>query len=722
VGSDLPSWLSIDPSTGVITATPGEDDLGHYAFRVAVSDGSVTVESEAMEIGVFIPLADVRQAVVDTENLGVTIPHTLISDTPVESVLSKANDYRVIQDSNGDWHILQFYMENYGGFNEVISINTGTGNIVHHKLDEHIQNMHSPTSLIHDGKLYFAQWKYGNSITINVYDPDTQTFSFNPYTIPDTIAGEYKPMSLNMDGNIYLGGIWEPTWGGATAVSLNPSTGIVTDYGQFDDNSAFVNFIAADTTHVYAGTGNPARVVARNKTTGAESILATSNSTSYGACRVYPATNGAIGYTKQSDGTVEYFYLYNGQKYGSYTSESEMQLATAPWGGTGYTEVAQNPSMNYPEIDNTAAILGSKSNTMWFRPYERIGDTGATAEEAGWQSFNYNVDVYPIDIRKFIALENGNIFGTGKDYSGWFMSDGVTSNFLGRAHISPYAIVEHSNGNIYFSGYPSGTTWEYNPAQPWTQKNADVYTPLSPMPNFDDQSLNPRFIGYTKTYTGTSKNHVAIEAQNGLVYIVGERERLEGEGGTLSWYNPVTGEMDGIWEIFSNYKTEIMTSTHDGRYLIISGDPVTDTILGKPKPTVARFFVFDTKNNTIINTIDQDFSTPASIVGVGNYVYGHITGPDNSTWTEHRIFKMDPLIGTKVWEKSFQAQGYSSISYDGLLWFTLGKNILVKMTLEGNLEIMDMVDGGLDLIHNNVIYVGDKTLKSISMKEFIRRE
>ncbi|MDQ8205091.1 putative Ig domain-containing protein [Pelagicoccus sp. SDUM812003] len=45
-GSDLPDWLSITPSTGVLSGTPSANDVGAVLIRVTASDGELSAEDE----------------------------------------------------------------------------------------------------------------------------------------------------------------------------------------------------------------------------------------------------------------------------------------------------------------------------------------------------------------------------------------------------------------------------------------------------------------------------------------------------------------------------------------------------------------------------------------------------------------------------------------------------------------------------------------------------
>jgi VCBS repeat-containing protein len=55
-GSALPAWLSIDPASGVLSGTPDNAQVGNYALKITVSDGSASVSGEftlTVEINLF---------------------------------------------------------------------------------------------------------------------------------------------------------------------------------------------------------------------------------------------------------------------------------------------------------------------------------------------------------------------------------------------------------------------------------------------------------------------------------------------------------------------------------------------------------------------------------------------------------------------------------------------------------------------------------------------
>ncbi len=94
-----------------------------------------------------------------------------------------------------------------------------------------------------------------------------------------------------------------------------------------------------------------------------------------------------------------------------------------------------------------------------------------TPEELGWKSIRLQrVPTYPHRINPLSLLPDGRLCGTGDDYVGSFLFDprDDKTTYLGpRTGLAPYTTIV-CGGKLYFSGYPGGPLFVYNPARPWT--------------------------------------------------------------------------------------------------------------------------------------------------------------------------------------------------------------------------------------------------------------
>jgi hypothetical protein len=91
--ANLPPWASIDPDTGRISGTPGENDVGVYeAITIAVADGARTTTSEPFSITVS------AQAAQGYAALRWEVPAAKVDGSPLDDLAG----YRILYGRSAD--------------------------------------------------------------------------------------------------------------------------------------------------------------------------------------------------------------------------------------------------------------------------------------------------------------------------------------------------------------------------------------------------------------------------------------------------------------------------------------------------------------------------------------------------------------------------------------------------------------------------------------------
>jgi hypothetical protein len=94
--NNLPPWASMDPNTGRITGTPGENDLGEYeSITIVVADASGRTESDPFTITV---IADLASAGTGIASLRWETPPSKVDGSPLDDLAG----YRILYGRTAD--------------------------------------------------------------------------------------------------------------------------------------------------------------------------------------------------------------------------------------------------------------------------------------------------------------------------------------------------------------------------------------------------------------------------------------------------------------------------------------------------------------------------------------------------------------------------------------------------------------------------------------------
>ncbi|MHC4872032.1 MAG: NHL repeat-containing protein [Planctomycetota bacterium] len=183
-----------------------------------------------------------------------------------------------------------------------------------------------------------------------------------------------------------------------------------------------------------------------------------------------------------------------------------------------------------------------------------------------------------INIESLIALQDGTLFGNCKQYNGFFRYNPKTKkcSYYGKHGPSgpKYGLID---AKLYFSGYPTASTYCYDPAKPWAITDEDVTS----------KTNNPYRIGYFGTSSGAHFSYYLLPADNERIYFGGRRER-KSTGTGLGWYDLKTEKFFGRKDILKDRKPRGMVLLPKLKRIIVSGE-----LYDKTKSDEAKLVVFD---------------------------------------------------------------------------------------------------------------------------------
>lgn len=431
-----------------------------------------------------------------------------------------------------------------------------------------------------DGTLFGAQ-PDTNTGAINIYRYDADRNRVELFkTVPD-MGGERTNTALSPNGWIYGTGTWlgEADKGHkASAYGFNPATGEVRSYGAVGpriDGPGYGYTMGCDDTHLYVACGQiPWYLVAVNLETGEQTVLAKAPEGGYQMrMSISPRYGGAEAFVQQSDdGPRQQYWLYHGK---AIPKEGD----TPPWGDL---KAPRPESVPAPQIDLDDTYPDANDHaTLWWR---------ATAQDT-WQPLDIEgVEKHPLKNHRLALLDDGRLWGTADGYKGRFLYDPKIGRLtqLGDGAASIYAVTV-DKGTVYWSGYPSGPIYAFDPNKPWTvNKGGPPGTPAA-----RDEDRNPRLLhsgDEVTRKTRVKKMLSAAVAGDGKVYFGGKGMR-DYIGGSLSWHDPATGKLGGLWEPFKERSIGYITTAANGRYVLAS-------------TTAKIVFIFDTQTGQVIRSFE----------------------------------------------------------------------------------------------------------------------
>jgi len=622
------------------------------------------------------------------------------------------------------WDLLQIYFPQYGGPNTIVAIDLGSGEVKQVQT-ERGWNFHlCPSVVAPNGKLFISILNSRLQQKICIYDPATNELTLDAVAMPEEVLGETHPLVLGTDGKLYA--IGQHPSRTATAAQIDPDTLKVTSYGPIgpshEPNSCWGYSGAADDRFVYIASGKiPWYLVAYDRQTGASKTLV-ETATVGGYVGVSQRADGCVGSASgivNTGGVKQNYWLHEGR---AIPVESPQQAP--PWPAReARTEGPARPEVNMglavPDIEGWAEIWVRTAEAKAAVPAGTPPD--APPEQLGWRRFRFQVPLYPHSIYRLIELPDGRLFGTAGAYEGNFVYDPRTGahQHLGKIQLSHYATAL-SGGKIYMSGYPSSPLYVYDPAQPWT---AGTFVRGRVIQD-DHPEANPRMLLRMgeKRLAGTHKMYAAATGAGGKVYFGGTWVR-DGACGGIAWYDPQTGQAQGMWEPLSNYQVTHMAAADEGRIVVISTRRVDDSVLGKPKPEQGALWLLDTRTGQLTGKFEPVPLAKGSgpIVAVGDSrVVGWTENPQDAKASilyavdvkaSRLLYRQDLPFPLPVAIGSNQQESWDfRLGPDGRVW-TFIDGVLVQIEpTDGTIQVVGRPSGpGRLAFAGDRFYIGGTT-------------
>ncbi|UCD38681.1 MAG: hypothetical protein JSW54_04165, partial [Fidelibacterota bacterium] len=460
------------------------------------------------------------------------------------------------------YDILQWYRKAYRKSTRVYIADLGTGEVKKQTFEEEEGRIRMEMGFgwwgvfAPDGKLYganpdWSKWDSGGAMNVYQYDPGKNEVKL--FKVIPGCGGERNPMALSPNGWIYGAGTYlgedADSKRKAAAFGFEPKTGQVRNYGAVGpriNGTGYGYSMGVCDTHIYVACGQiPWYLVAIDIETGKQEVLLEAPEGGYHMrMNISPRYGGAIAYVQKSDeAPKEHYWLYHGKAIPKTGDQPPWPSLESP-----SDKAAPRPELHtgqaYPDSDDVA--------TIWYRlPEDKANTTelaldGADPESLGWKSVRLEgVQKHPLKLHRLINLPDGRLFGTAQAYKGRFLFDPNTREIteLGDGGASPYAFVPYKD-RLYWSGYPSAPIFVFDLNKPWTLNKGG--TPDSRPP----EVTNPYYVGdqfdaYKKTRV--KKMFSGVLAGDGRIYFGGKGQR-DYHGGGLSWVDPETHEIGGMWK------------------------------------------------------------------------------------------------------------------------------------------------------------------------------
>jgi len=592
------------------------------------------------------------------------------------------------------WDVLQWYYKTYYGPTWLYAIDLGTGEVKKQRFPDRHQIHLAGQTLAPDGKYYIVTpvWGRGGGMDLFVYDPATNTLEERGRIVPD-LVGERRDLIVGPDGRLYgTGNYVNPPKAGAYV--YDPKTRQVRNYGPIGPshapNACWGYYLGVCDTHIYVASGKiPWYLVAVNIETGEDKVLL--EAPAVGIIQIRQRFPGAVAEVRQEEGGPrKEYWLYRGQAIPKVEDKPPWPPKESP--------VPKPPPR--PELYTGETYPDAQGNAkLWYRLPEdaarlaKIASPGVKPEDLGWKCVHLSgIETYPLPLHRLVLLPNGKIFGRAFGYLGNFLFDPATgqSEFLGDGGGETYTYLLHE-GKLWWSGYPSGPVYVYDPAKPWTIGKSGP--PGHAAPTETDPASNPRLLGRLFDKTRAKLMRGSAAGADGRIYFGGMGLR-DYEGGSFGWVDPRTGEMGGFWRPLSGYRVYWLTAAAQGRYIVMSTRTGNDELNNNQKPPEAKIFVWDTLSQQIVREIvpvpRADRTGPLAEISGGGMQEVRLIGiaDDPETKGAGIIYGVDIRSGEVLFRKTvpyaltFPVGHQSSpisdyrLGPDGWIWTFLGKTLV----------------------------------------------
>jgi hypothetical protein len=489
------------------------------------------------------------------------------------------------------------------------------------------------------------------------------------------------------DGAVYIG---EAPKG--YVERYDPKDGTWENYGIIDDPGPpyyrYAYSLGADGRYVYIIVGtNPFYLVVYDRQTKTQTKFWKDQQIS--TCRVWKGWDGPWYACVTDANGVNRWYKFNG------SNPPELQSGPPLYGTKFYPPYEVDLSKSTPDNSNGGLVTvrwREKSFSTWKETSAQV-----------------RIDPYPI-MRLYADEENNKFFGFTPFYGPMFYYNPALkqTTILGRPQRSLYDALwwtsDTSEPRYFLAGYPSATM-EWDPALPF---NLGALSS-----NINDPTTNPHL--QTLPPEGTGKYHFHLaKGPDGFVY-VGEHHERDSDGGSLGWYDPVTGQKGGLRDPFLQYDVRDLLATKKG--VIFSGIGIQTGIDGK-------LFLIDAKSKQVVSSIvplpGQD--DPGKLTMISDTVAVGVANKGNSAG---KLYSVDLNSGSLLYVKDLPGSPFGDVQWynqrlikgpDGYVWFYLGNTVYRINPTFGSIEpIVDASPAGsLVFFHNDLYIYGRDTLRRVT--------
>ncbi len=549
--------------------------------------------------------------------------------------------YLVPNPDGRSWDMVYPYYNTYGGEQEVVIHDFGTGHtrkqvlstktgdspLTRERIDFHMQ----PSFYI-GGKLVFEM--VGRVLFV-IYDPAEDAFVRGVKPFGDEVID--GRCVLGEDGMIYGLG-WPQDKSGFVAYRFDPRTGRAKRFETFgpanEHRRELYREVRMRGDWLYGAVGSrPWHLVAFNFKTGQGRLLATTEPIigDYNTIRIEPIEGGFAGHIRSAASVAGIdkvdpeelpFWLHEGEivaRNGDVPpwSDKPAQRVHAPrfdwqrefqvW-PTGF-----EPPSPPPFIEQDSGKPGAGGRVaLRYRP----------GGEKGWQRLEYQVAMYPGKVRLLTEVNDHVLFATDEGYGEHVFYDLATRELrrIGGT-ISPYSL-GLLGGRLYVSGYPGSQIVEYD---------------LSRTLGLNQENPNPKRLGHPASDTHTPLGGT-VGGADARVYNAGTTVGRRRIGGGLGWYDTKTRKMGGL--PMDEHRIFWMTGAAGARYVVLSSK-----CSGQ-----GQLFVWDTRTHDFLHRVDppQGATRPGPVVeALPGLVMGHTVDSQEAPL----LYGFDPASGKLLWTK-----------------------------------------------------------------------
>jgi len=585
---NLPSWISLNESTGKLTMYSDGTKVGHEQYDVVLTkDGADITITKGLRVSIYKPY----NTLSSQRNL---LDASTSIKTGGANKTTSSGDVHIITNADGINHTaITYYFEKYNINGRLTAIDVATDSVKNVITENEMTKEGWNGSMmvpLGNGRAMFAFNKAGYQ-EVAVYDTNKHGWDRNIVAHPTTHKiNVMNAITYSTGGQVFTLGVnAHDGTAHPTLLSIDPDTYETRFYGNIGEGGWFGQQIAADRTYVYVLSGRePYRITQVRISDGQQTSIATGTDL---WLRQYKG-GVLIGYAGKS------YFMHNGVKYEKLSGQTS---ANAPWPKVaGECVRTKCYNVNYDQkfivaFDRHAVtpLSGKSTGYYWYQ------DT----YQGPWKKLTTpNIPLYNVDLVDMVVLpEVSKIFYAGDRYSGYLLQDLNDKSFdaynLVDGLLSYYA-ADYSYPYLAFTGYPNGETVVYDVRYAWDNTlPGSMYHPQSPI-----SVSNPRNIGHMNVFSGTHKNYAIATGQDELLYFGGKWMR-DGVGGGVEWYNLETGIHGGIRSGFEDVWVTQMKAV--GKYIALGCTKISgsSTFEIRMLNTLTKNIDYVIKPDTNLNTV-----------------------------------------------------------------------------------------------------------------------